>query len=47
MFGLGLGYEYSRTIRVNLDARRVTRTSNVASVEFDDNVVSASVLASF
>lgn len=47
VFGLGLGYEYSRTIRVNLDARRVTRTSNVASVEFDDNVVSASILASF
>lgn len=47
VYGIGLGYEYSRTIRVNLDVRRVTRSSNVASVEFDDNVLSASVLASF
>lgn len=47
IFGIGLGYEYSRTIRVNLDARRTSRTSNVSSVEYDDNVVSASILASF
>lgn len=47
VYGVGLGYDYSRTIRVNLDVRRVSRTSNVASVEYDDNVVSASVLASF
>lgn len=45
--GVGLGYEYSRTIRVNLDARRITRSSNVASVEYDDNVVSAGVVANF
>jgi hypothetical protein len=47
VLGIGLGYEYARNITVNLDARRTQRKSNVGSVEYTDNVLTANVLARF
>jgi exopolysaccharide biosynthesis operon protein EpsL len=46
-FGVGLSYEYARNISVNLEARRNQRDSNVASVEYSDNILSANILARF
>lgn len=47
VLGLGLGYEYARNITVNLEARRTQRKSNIGSVEYTDNVLTANVLARF
>ena len=45
--GIGLAYEYARNITVNLGARREQRKSNIGSVEYTDNVLTANVLARF
>ena len=47
VFGVGLGYEYARNIMVNVEARRTQRKSNIGSVEYTDNLLSANVLARF
>lgn len=47
VLGIGLGYEYARNITVNLEARRTERKSNIGSVEYTDNMLSANVLARF
>lgn len=47
VLGLGVGYEYARNITVNLEARRTARSSNFDAFEYDDNMLSANVLARF
>lgn len=47
VFGVGVGYEYARNITVNLEARRTDRNSNFGAFEYDDNLLSANILARF
>lgn len=47
VFGVGVGYEYARNISVNFKVQRTDRNSNFNAFEYDDNMVSANILARF